>query len=76
MDPVALWKKISSDQKVVMTLDENCLQRQLFEVKPEESNSLTEYLDAIDSIVGNLKACGVTITNGENWLTIINGLPE
>ena len=74
-DPAALWLQITADCKEVVVLDKNYLRKQLFEVSLETSGTVAEYLVSIDSIIDKLRTCDVTITNGEKWFTIINGLP-
>ena len=74
-DPAALWLQITADCKEVVVLDKNYLWKQLFEVSLETSGTVAEYLVSIDSIIDKLHTCDVTITKGEKWFTIINGLP-
>ena len=76
-DPAALWARISADWKEVIVLDKNYLWKQLFEVSLEASRSVSKYLVGVrvDAIINKLRTCDVTITNGEKWFTIINGLP-
>ena len=73
-DPAALRARISVDCKEVIVLDKNYLRKQLFEDSLESSGTVAEYLVSIDSIIDKLRTCDVTITNGEKWFTIINGL--
>jgi hypothetical protein len=75
-DPVGLWKKIEEDRKVIITLDENYLQKQLFEVRLEESGTVANYLDTTESICANLATCDVMIQHSQRWFYIINGLRE
>ena len=75
LDPAALWARITADRKEVVVLDKNYLRKQLFEVSLESSGTVAEYLDSVDAIIDKLRTCDVTITNGEKWFTIINGLP-
>ena len=74
-DPAAHWAQISADRKEIVVLDKNYLRKQLFEVSLESSGTVAEYLVSIDTIIDKLRTCDVTITNGEKWFTIINGLP-
>ena len=74
-DPTAFWEQITADRKEVVVLDKNYLQKQLFEVSLESSGTVAEYLVSINSIIDTIRTCDVTITNGEKWFTIINGLP-
>jgi hypothetical protein len=76
IDPIALWKKLAKDRKKMIALDKDYLWKQLFEVTLEESGSVNKYLEAIEAIIDQLKTCDVTITNGEHWFMIINGLPS
>ena len=73
-NPAALWLQITADCKEVVVLDKNYLRKQLFEVSLETSGTVAEYLVSIDFIIDKLRTCNVTITNGEKWFTIINGL--
>ena len=74
-DPAALWLKITAHCKEVIVLDKNYFRKHLFEVSRETSGTVAKYLVSIDSIIDKLRTCHVTITNGEKWFTIINGLP-
>ena len=74
-DPAALWAQITADRKEVIVLDKNYLRKQLFEVSLESSSTVAEYLVSVDGIIDKLRTCDVTITNGEKWFTLINGLP-
>lgn len=75
LDPVALWKKVEEDQKAVIALDKNLLQEQLYETKLGDYGTVSLYVDAVNTIIDNLKACRETVGEDDQWFYIFQGLP-
>lgn len=75
-DPAKLWKKLEEDSKSTAALDVKHLRLQLQGIKLKNCRSVNAYVDQFQQICDKIALAGQTISSGERYFHMMQGLPE
>ena len=59
----------------MVVLNKNFLITQLHGVKLEDRGAVTAYVDAINTLIGNLATCGKKVDDDDRWFYLNNRIP-